>query len=84
LILDNHYAHISKETTAWLARHPASRFEFTSTPMHGSWLNLIEGFCFKLARSVLPHIRGIQTRAQGSRWMRSTSIHSSILGPIKS
>jgi hypothetical protein len=66
LILDNHYAHISKETTAWLARHPASRFEFTSTPMHGSWLNLIEGFCFKLARSVLPHIRGIQTRAQGS------------------
>ena len=30
---------------------------FTFTPTHGSWLNLIEGFFSKLARSVLRHIR---------------------------
>src|SRR5271166_3221414 len=38
LILDNHSAHISKETNAWLATRPAGRFEFTFTPKHGSWL----------------------------------------------
>ena len=57
LILDNHSAHISKETKAWLATQPAGRFAFTLTPKHGSWLNLIEGFFSKLARSVLRHIR---------------------------
>ena len=57
LILDNHSAHISKETKAWLADAPAHRFEFVFTPKHGSWLNLIEGFFSKLARSVLRHIR---------------------------
>ena len=53
MILDNHSAHISKETKAWIARQPAHRFAFTFTPKHGSWLNLIEGFFSKLARSVL-------------------------------
>jgi transposase len=57
LILDNHSAHISKETRTWLAVQPAGRFEFTFTPKHGSWLNLIEGFFSKFARSVLRHIR---------------------------
>ena len=57
LILDNHSAHISKETKAWLADQPAGRFEFTFTLRHGSWLNLVEGFFSKLARSVLRHIR---------------------------
>jgi len=57
LILDNHSAHISRETQAWLAAQPAGRFEFTFTPKHGSWLNLIEGFFSKFARSVLRHIR---------------------------
>jgi hypothetical protein len=33
------------------------RFEFTFTPKRGSWLNLVEGFFSKLARSVLRHIR---------------------------
>lgn len=56
LILDNHSAHISKETKAWLATRPG-RFEFTFTPTHGSWLNLVEGFFSKFARSVLRHIR---------------------------
>jgi DDE superfamily endonuclease len=40
LILDNHSAHISKQTRAWLAGQPAHGFEFTFTPKHGSWLNL--------------------------------------------
>ena len=57
LILDNHSAHISKETKAWLDQQPEGRFEFTFTPKHGSWLNLIEGFFSKFARSVLRHIR---------------------------
>jgi transposase len=57
LVLDNHSAHISRETKAWLATRPAGRFEFTFTPKHGSWLNLVEGFFSKFARSVLRHIR---------------------------
>jgi transposase len=57
VILDNHSAHISRETQAWLAAQPAGRFAFTFTPKHGSWLNLIEGFFSKFARSVLRHIR---------------------------
>jgi transposase len=57
LILDNHSAHISRETRTWLATRPAGRFEFTFTPKHGSWLNIIEGFFSKFARSVLRHIR---------------------------
>ena len=57
LILDNHSAHISRETRTWLATRPPGRFEFTFTPKHGSWLNLIEGFLYKFARSVLRHIR---------------------------
>jgi transposase len=57
LILDNHSAHISRETRAWLATQPAGGFEFTFTPKHGSWLNLVEGFFSKFAPSVLRHIR---------------------------
>ena len=57
VILDNHSAHVSRETTSWLAAQPIGRFTFTFTPTHGSWLNLIEGFFSKLARSVLRHIR---------------------------
>ena len=57
IILDNHSAHTSKETKAWLVIQPEGRFEFTFTPKHGSWLNLVEGFFSKLARSVLRHIR---------------------------
>jgi len=57
LILDNHSAHISRETKTWLATRPPHRFEFTFTPKHGSWLNLVEGFFSKFARSILRHIR---------------------------
>ena len=55
LILDNHSAHISKETKAWLADQPAHRFEFTFTPKHGSWLSWSRASF--VARSVLRHIR---------------------------
>jgi len=57
IILDNHSAHVSKETKAWLAAQPEGRFTLVFTPKHGSWLNLVEGFFSKIARSVLRHIR---------------------------
>ena len=69
LILDNHSAHISKETRAWLDTRPAGRFDFTFTPKHGSWLNLIEGFFSKFARSVLRHIRVPQNTNSKQRIM---------------
>ncbi|HEV3424195.1 MAG TPA: IS630 family transposase [Acetobacteraceae bacterium] len=57
VILDNHSAHISKETKAWVDSQPEGRFSFVFTPKHGSWLNLVEGFFSKMARSMLRHIR---------------------------
>ncbi|EQD79371.1 hypothetical protein B1A_01772, partial [mine drainage metagenome] len=56
VVLDNHSAHISKETMAWLAARPG-RFEYIHTPQHGSWLNLVESAFSKMARSFLRHIR---------------------------
>lgn len=56
IVLDNHSAHISKETTAYLATRPG-RFEYVHTPKHGSWLNLIECAFSKMARTFLRHIR---------------------------
>lgn len=56
IVLDNHSAHISKETRAYLATVP-NRFEFIFTPKHGSWLNLIETFFSKMTRSLLRGIR---------------------------
>src|ERR1700731_1304526 len=69
LILDNHSAHTSRETRAWLAEQPAGRFDFTFTPKHGSWLNLIEGFFSKLARSVLRHVRVVSKQELKERLM---------------
>ena len=56
IILDNHSAHISKEPRGYLATVP-NRFEFIFTPTHGSWLNLIEMFFSKMARTMLRGIR---------------------------
>ena len=56
IILDNHSAHVSKETQKYLLSKP-SRFEFVFTPKHGSWLNMIEMFFSKVARSFLRQIR---------------------------
>jgi transposase len=57
VIPDNHSAHVSKETNKWLAAQPDGCFTFVFTPKHGSWLNLVEGFFSKMARSVLRRIR---------------------------
>jgi len=56
VVLDNHSAHISRETRAYLATRPG-RFEYVHTPKHGSWLNLIECAFSKMARTFLRHIR---------------------------
>lgn len=56
IVLDNHSAHISKETRAFLGTLP-NRFKFTFTPKHGSWLNLIESFFGKMAKTLLRGIR---------------------------
>lgn len=56
LILDNHSAHISKETRAYLATRP-NRFSYVHTPTHGSWLNLVETLFGKMARTFLRGMR---------------------------
>ena len=56
IILDNHSAHISRETMKYLASRPG-RFNYIHTPVHGSWLNLVETLFGKMARTFLKHIR---------------------------
>lgn len=56
VLLDNHSAHISKETMAYLATRP-NRFVYVHTPKHGSWLNLVETLFGKMARTFLRGIR---------------------------
>ena len=56
LVLDNHSAHISKETRSYLDTVPR-RFVFVFTPTHGSWLNLIENQFSKMTRTMLRGIR---------------------------
>jgi transposase len=79
VILDNHSAHISKETMAYLASRP-NRFIYVHTPKHGSWLNLIETVFGKMARTFLKSIR-VQSREelkqrilQGVREMNLTPV----------
>jgi transposase len=62
IILDNHSAHLSKETRGFLARHP-NRFQYVLTPKHGSWLNIVETLFGKMSRSFLRHIR-VQSLAE--------------------
>ncbi len=56
VMLDNHSAHTSKETRAYLATRP-NRFHYVHTPKHGSWLNLVETLFGQMAHSFLRHIR---------------------------
>lgn len=56
IILDNHSAHISKETQTFLSTRP-NRFQYVLTPKHGSWLNIVETLFGKMARTFLRHIR---------------------------
>lgn len=62
IVLDNHSAHISKETRAYLATRP-NRFKYVHTPKHGSWLNLVETLFGKMAHTFLRQIR-VKTRAE--------------------
>jgi transposase len=56
IILDNHSAHISKETREYLGTRP-NRFQYVHTPKHGSWLNLVETLFGKMAHTFLRQIR---------------------------
>jgi len=56
LVLDNHSAHISRETRSYLETVP-QRFNFVFTPTHGSWLNLIENQFSKMTHTMLRGIR---------------------------
>jgi len=56
IVLDNHSAHMSAEVRKYLATVP-NRFQFVFTPKHASWLNLIEVFFSKMARTVLRGLR---------------------------
>jgi transposase len=62
VILDNHSAHISKETRAYLATRP-NRFQYVHTPKHGSWLNLVETLFGKMAHTFLRQIR-VRSKAE--------------------
>jgi transposase len=55
ILLDNHSAHRSRETQGFLESKPGF-FELVFTPTHASWLNWVEIFFSKMARSVLRQI----------------------------
>ena len=89
LILDNHSAHISRETRAWLDARPPGRFEFTFTPKHGSWLNLIEGSARKAAgtRSAFPWFESYQAASASlydQVWMTGWRFTSSMPAIMRS
>ena len=72
LILDNHSAHISKETMACLARRP-NRFVYVPTPKHGSWLNLVETLFGKMARTFLRGMRVASWQELKARILRGVA-----------
>jgi len=87
LILDNHSAHISKETKAWLADQPPT----ARIHLHAKARLLAQsrrGFFSKLTRSVLRTSASHPSRnsriASWPPWTSSTDILSSTLGPINS
>ena len=47
-----------------------NRFEFIFTPTHGSWLNLVEVFFSKLARTLLRGIRADSPEELAARIVR--------------
>jgi len=56
IVLDNHTIHTSKDTMSYLASVP-NRFKFIFTPVHSSWLNLVESFFSKLTKMSLRGLR---------------------------
>ncbi len=79
VILDNHSAHISKETMAYLASRP-NRFIYVHTLKHGSWLNLIETVFGKMARTFLKGIR-VQSREELKQRILQ-GVHEMNLNPV--
>ncbi len=57
VILDNYIIHISEETKKYLSTLEKGKLKFVFTPIHGSWLNIIESFFSKMIRSFLRAIR---------------------------
>jgi transposase len=51
LVMDNGSSHRSKATRAWLSAHP--RFHIHHTPVHSSWLNMVEIWFSILTSKVL-------------------------------
>ena len=88
LILDNHSAHISKETKAWLADAPAHRFDLSSRPSTAPGSTS--------SRASFPNSRApccatsVSLPSRNSRigswppWITSTNIPSFTPGPISS
>ncbi len=76
LILDNHSAHISKETKAWLAAQPEGRFTFVLRPSRapGSISSRVSSPTRPLGAA--PHPRRIQTGTQGPHHGRHGSLQS--------
>ena len=71
LILDNHSAHISRETQAWLATQPAGRFAFTFAPKHGSWAQPHRGLLLEVCPlGLAPHPGHVKAGAQGTHHAR--------------
>ena len=79
VILDNHSAHISKETMAYLASRP-NRFIYVHTPKHGSWLNLIETVFSRMARTFLKGIRVASREELAQRILQR--VHEMNLAPV--
>lgn len=75
MILDNHTVHKSKAVMDYLT-DVCGRFEFTYTPKHASWLNLIESFFSKLAKQAL---RGLRVKTKEDlvdrikSWLKQTN-----------
>ena len=69
IIMDNHSIHSSKETMKYLSSVPF-RFHFIFTPTHASWLNIIEMFFSKMARSMLRGIGGDSKKELKERIIR--------------
>jgi len=56
MTLDNYKTHTSRETRSYLDTIK-SKFKFVFTPIHASWLNVIENFFSKITRNLLGAIR---------------------------
>jgi len=66
IVLDNHSAHISKETRAHHATRP-NLFIYVQTPKHGSWIISVKTLFGKMAWTFLKYIRGQSVKERKDR-----------------